>query len=96
MEQGLLVDPETADQAVLDMRQHGYWLTKAFLPGCGMWHEAQQRLDGKRVVRFRGPIASSRVVHRDWGVCTLICIGIENREYLDLVMPEVSRNDLFA
>ena len=95
MEQGLLTDSETPQQAILDMRQHGYWLTRDFLPGCGLWPEAQQRLDGKQSVRFCGVIATGRVIHRDWGVCTLLCIGTENRQYVDLVLPNESRNDLF-
>jgi hypothetical protein len=52
-------------------------------------------LDGKINVTFRGLIACGRTISRDDGVATLICIGVGNREYIDLVIPEVKRNDLF-
>lgn len=94
-EQQLLVDQETPQQAVHDMRERGYWLTAAFLPSCGMWKDAQKRLDGKQGVRFCGLIATGRVVSRNGSTCTLLCIGIENETYIDLIIPDESRNDLF-
>lgn len=95
MEQTLLIDEETPRQAVEDMRTVGYWLTDAFLPSCGFWFESQRRLDGKRLVRFCGPIATGRVVTRKGRTCTLVCLGVGNGEYIDLVIPEKSRHDLF-
>lgn len=91
----LFTDEDTPQQALRDMRTHGYWLTKDFLPSCGMWQEAQQRLDGKHSVRFRGLIATSRVCHRDHGIFTLLCIGVGNGEFVDLVIANESRADLF-
>jgi error-prone DNA polymerase len=91
-EQSLLKEPT----AIEDFKERGYWLTEEFLPSCGLWYEPQLRLDGKRTVRFRGIIASGRQISRDYGIATLICLGIGNREYLDLVIPDQKRGDLFA
>jgi len=94
-EQLLLTDEETPQQAIRDMKELGYWLTDAFLPGCGLWKDSQTRLDGITTVRFRGLIATGRVVHRARGTCTLVCLGIANGEYIDLVLPDETRHDLF-
>ena len=91
-EQTLLKEPTVIE----DFKERGYWLTEEFLPSCGLWYEPQLRLDGKRTVQFRGLIASGRQISRDYGVATLICLGIGNREYLDLVIPDQKRGDLFA
>jgi DNA polymerase III alpha subunit len=79
---------------VEDYRRLGYWCAEEFLPGCGVWPAAQKRLDGKESVRFRGLIASGRTVTRDWGSCTLVCMGVGNREYVDLILPDQKRSDL--
>lgn len=81
--------------SVEEFRQFGFWTGETFLPTCGMWMKSQQRLDGKKECSFRGLIATCRTIHRDWGNCTLICLGIENRRYIDLVIPEKHRSDLF-
>ena len=78
-----------------EYREIGYWTQEEFMPSCGIWIEGQQRLDGKKLCRFRGLIASGRTITRDWGKCTLICLGVENRRYIDLVLPEEHRGDLF-
>ena len=82
-------------QPVEEYKQLGYWTAEEFLPGCGLWKDAQQRLDGKVPVTFRGVIACGRTVSRDSTTCTLICIGVQNREYIDIVIPDVARGDLF-
>lgn len=81
--------------AVQEYRHLGYWSSETFFPGCGLWKQAQQRLDGKQEFRFRGLIATCRTIKRDWGKCTLICLGVANRHYIDLVIPENHRSDLF-
>jgi len=91
-EQSLLVEPT----ALNDFKERGYWLTEEFLPSCGLWTESQLRLDGKRTVKFRGIIASCRQINRDYGIATLICLGIGNRDFVDLVIPDQKRGDLFA
>jgi DNA polymerase III alpha subunit len=89
-EQSLLVEPNSINE----YKELGYWTGEKFLPSCGLWADAQQRLDGKKVYKFRGLIATGRTVTRDWGVCTLICIGVDNQKYIDLVLPEQKRPDL--
>ncbi len=93
----------TAEQRLLvplppikELREYGYWTSQEFLPSCGLWMDAQQRLDGKKTCKFRGLIATCRAIKRDWGDCTLICLGVENRRYIDLVIPDAHRKDLFS
>ena len=93
-EQTFLINVDTPKHAVEDLRQHGYWLSADFLPSCGVWNDAQTRLDKKRPVKFRGLIASGRSVQRDGSLCTLLCIGVENGVFYDLVLANESRNDL--
>jgi hypothetical protein len=100
-EQMILFEKEDSDeQNIRDAQQLGYWLSDRFLPNCGMWMEAQQTLDSyfrfaaPKRVRFRGLIATGRIVRRD-GLVTLLTIGVANRHYLDLVIPDKARNDLF-
>ena len=91
-EQTLLKQPTAAQE----FKELGYWTGADFLPTCGMTLDTQTRLDGKRTCSFRGIIACGRQISRDYGVATLICIGIGNREYLDLVIPNQKRGDLFG
>jgi DNA polymerase III alpha subunit len=87
-----------------DMKEIGYWISESFLPNCGLWFEAQQTIEhwfgskkeqGQRKVRFRGLIATGRVLRRD-GLATLLTIGVENGKYIDLVYPDHERGDLFG
>jgi hypothetical protein len=87
-----------------DMRDHGYWLSEAFLPNCGIWPESQQTLQHwfgstkeqhQTRVKFRGIIATSRVIRRD-GLVTLLTIGVDNQRYVDLIYPDVDRSELFS
>ncbi len=94
-EQMLLTNEDTPTQAIQDMKALGYWLTEEFLPGCHVTMDTQKRLDGKTKVKFRGLIATGRTVQRNGTVCTLVCIGIENSRYYDLVLADVARSDLF-
>ena len=78
-----------------EIKELGYWTQEEFLPKCGMWKDSQTRLDNKTLVRFCGPIATGRVVDREWGEATMVCIGIGNKRYMDLLIPEKRRSDLF-
>ncbi len=79
-----------------EYRLYGYWTSEEFLPSCGLWRSGQRRLDdSKQFVRFRGLIACGRTVTRGWGQCTLLCVGVGNREYVDVVIPNAHRGDLF-
>lgn len=80
---------------IKEFRQYGYWTSEEFLPGCGVFQDPQTRLDGRKGFFFRGLIASCRAITRDWGACTLICLGVDNRKYIDLVIPGNHRTDLF-
>lgn len=89
-EQILLAQPNSINE----YKELGYWTEEQFLPRCGLWLEAQKRLDGKKVYNFRGLIATARTVSRDGSLCTLICIGVDNEKYIDLVIPDQKRHDL--
>lgn len=96
----LFTNTESDEQNIRDAQQVGYWLGERFLPNCGMWIEEQQTLHSyfgsrpTKQVKFRGIIATGRILRRD-GIATLLTIGIANRHYIDLVIPEKARNDLF-
>jgi DNA polymerase III alpha subunit len=94
-EQTLLIDDTNPKQAIRDMKNIGYWLTDDFLPSCGVWNDKQTRLDKKKIVKFCGIIATGRTVQRDGNTCTLLCIGVANGVYYDLVIANNARNDLF-
>jgi hypothetical protein len=90
-------------QNILDMKNIGYWLSEDFLPNCGVWPLSQQTLhkwfgssqeQHQTSVKFRGIIATGRILRRD-GLVTLLTIGVENKRYIDLVYPDVARDDLF-
>ena len=91
------------EQAITDMKRLGYWLSSEFLPNCGVWPESQQTLHNwfgsqreqqQVTVKFRGIIATGRILRRD-GLVTLLTIGVDNKRYIDLVFPDVARDDLF-
>jgi hypothetical protein len=90
-EQMYLQDPTPVEE----VKQYGYWTSEEFFPTCGLWMDGQQRLDKKQTCRFRGLIATCRTISREWGKCTLICLGIGNRKYIDLVIPKHHRSELF-
>jgi DNA polymerase III alpha subunit len=79
-----------------EFKELGYWCSEIFMPTCGFWLDSQLRLDGVRTVRFRGIIACGRTIARECGNATLICIGTDNNEYVDLVIPDQTRGDLFG
>lgn len=78
-----------------EFREYGYWTSEEFLPCCGLVMDSQRRLDGKKKCKFRGLIASGRTITRDFGQCTMICLGVENRRYIDLIISGKHRGDLF-
>ena len=87
-----------------DMEQLGYWLSENFLPGCGIWPLSQQPLERwfgskqqmrQMEVRFCGVIAATRVLKRD-GLVSLITIGVDNQRYVDLVIPDEDKHEVFG
>lgn len=91
-EQTLLKNPSSIEE----FKKYGYWTSESFLPTCRVEIDPQLRLDGKRSVKFRGLIACGRTISRESGIATLICIGTGNHEYIDLVIPDKKRGDLFS
>ena len=91
------------EQDCQDMKQLGYWLSEEFLPNCGVYPKSQQSLlhwfgtsqqQHQTEVTFRGVIATGRILRRD-GLVSLLTIGVANSRYVDLVIPDVARDDLF-
>jgi error-prone DNA polymerase len=91
------------EQDIRDMKEYGYWISDRFLPSCGIWPESQQTLERwfgspkeqhQTNVRFRGVIATSRVLRRD-GLVTLLTIGVANHHYVDLVYPDIDASSMF-
>ena len=87
-----------------DMKDYGYWLSDKFLANCGVWPDKQQTLEkwfgtskeqSQTKVRFRGLIATSRVIRRD-GLVTLLTIGVANGHYIDVIYPEIDYSSLFS
>jgi hypothetical protein len=78
-----------------DLKNHGTWFGPDFLPGCRLWdHQTLLNKKGAIRVRFCGPIASGRVTNIDpTKTLTVICIGVGNQHYVDLVV-EGKRSDL--
>jgi DNA polymerase III alpha subunit len=95
---------DSKQQDFNDMRDHGYWLSDEFLPHCGIWPQSQQTLErwfgttkeqNQVKVKFRGILATGRVIRRD-GLVTLLTIGVANSHYVDLVYPDVDAASLLT
>jgi len=69
-----------------DFRKYGYWLSDAFFPSCYLKRNVLH-------VEFRGLIAIGRVVYKS--NVTFITIGYENQKYVELVIANKKRTDLF-
>ena len=82
-EQMLLVSDSSPNQILKDMITRGYWLSKEFFPGCGfnVYNDGDETL-----AAFTGIVATGRITHG----MTLICIGVENERFIDLVVPGVN------
>jgi DNA polymerase III alpha subunit len=94
-EQQVLLPDENPRQMLCDLKNHGTWFGPDFLPGCRLWdHQTLLNKKGAIRVRFCGPIASGRVTNIDpTKTLTVICIGVGNQHYVDLVV-EGKRSDL--
>jgi error-prone DNA polymerase len=99
----MLHQEKEKEQDLRDMKDYGYWISDRFLPSCGIWLESQQTLERwfgspkeqhQTNVRFRGLIATSRVLRRD-GLVTLLTIGVANHQYVDLVYPDIDASGVF-
>ncbi len=76
-------------QDLEDFRALGFWLSEAFLPGCGTWPGSKPGL-----TKFRGPVACGRILRRD-ATTTLLTVGVGNATYIDMAIPRQARGDLF-
>lgn len=95
---------DTVQQDFNDMRDYGYWTSENFLQGCGIWPESQQTLERwfgttqeqkQTNIRFRGLIATARVLRRD-GLVSLLTIGVNNSHFIDLVYPDIDCSSMFS
>lgn len=82
-EQMILVGDSIPSQIEKDMRTLGYWLTEDFFPGCdfNLYKEGDEVM-----AAFTGLVATGRITHG----MTLICIGVDNDRFIDLVVPGVN------
>jgi len=71
---------------ISDFRNYGYWLSDSFFPSCYLKRNVLH-------VEFRGLIAVGRVVYKS--NVTFITIGYENQKYVELVIANKKRTDLF-
>jgi DNA polymerase III alpha subunit len=69
-----------------DFRKYGYWLSDTFFPTCYMKRNCLE-------IEFRGLIAIGRVLYKS--NVTFITVGYDNQKYLELVIPNKKRTDLF-
>jgi error-prone DNA polymerase len=82
-EQMLLVSDSSNTQIMKDMLSLGYWLSEEFFPGC----EFSLYKEGDEIMAaFTGLVATGRVTHG----MTLICVGVDNDKFIDLVVPGVN------
>ena len=96
-EQQVLLPDDNPRQMLCDLKNHGTWFGADFLPGCRLWdHQTLLHKKSTVRVRFCGPIASGRVTNIDpTKTLTVICIGVGNQHYVDLVV-EGKRSDLLS
>ena len=71
---------------ISDFRNYGYWLSDLFFPSCYMKRNCLE-------VEFRGLIAIGRVLYKT--DTTFLTIGYDNQKFLELVIPNKKRTDLF-
>jgi hypothetical protein len=84
MLQTFLIEPVKND--ISDFRKYGYWLSDSFFPTCYMKRNVLE-------IEFRGLIAIGRVLYKN--SMTFITVGYDNQKYLELVIPNKKRTDLF-
>lgn len=85
-EQLLLCNENTAKQIRKDMIELGYWLTPCFFPGCSVKVFKEHPEDKEILATFNGLVATGRISHG----LTLLCIGVDNGRYIDLVVQTIS------
>jgi DNA polymerase III alpha subunit len=85
-EQMLLCNEDTDKQMLSDMLSLGYWCSARFFPGCEMKIYKEHPEDRDILAAFSGIVATGRISH---GI-TMICIGVGNDRFIDLVVQGTS------
>jgi error-prone DNA polymerase len=80
-EQMILGSDDSLIQIESDMYKLGYWLDEKFFPGCELKLYKEQG-NTHITAAFCGLVATGRMTHG----LTLLCIGVENGRYIDLVV----------
>jgi len=80
-EQMILGSDDSLVQIETDMYNLGYWCSEKFFPGCEINLYKEPGKDGLSA-SFSGIVATGRMTHG----LTLLCIGVENGRYIDLVV----------
>lgn len=81
-EEIIQLEPTDPAQILKDMLTYGYWLTRGFFPGSqfNIYEEGNEML-----ANFAGIVATGRITHG----MTLLCIGVDNDRFIDLVVPGI-------
>lgn len=85
-EQMLLFNEDTDKQMVSEMSSMGYWCSARFFPGCEIKVYKEKPDDKDILAAFSGIVATGRISH---GI-TMVCIGVDNERFIDLVVQGVS------
>jgi len=89
-EQMILGSDDSFGQIESDMTNLGYWCSEKFFPGCEL-KLYQEKGNTHITAAFCGLVATARMTHG----LTLLCIGVDNGRYIDLVVDNSDPN-LFA
>jgi DNA polymerase III alpha subunit len=80
-EQMILGSDDSLAQIEKDMYNLGYWCSEKFFPGCEL-NLYREEGDEHISATFSGIVATGRMTHG----LTLLCIGVDNGRYIDLVV----------
>ena len=90
-EQMILANENSLRQIETDMYGLGYWLSEEFFPGCEISLYKEKPDSREIMASFTGIVATGRMTHG----LTLLCIGVDNGRFIDLVV-DVSDPALFS
>ena len=94
-EPSIIQVPESVSQQIIrEYRTYGYWTTKEFMPTCRLTEIPYDGSDTRSRYRFRGVIATGRIVSRTSMTATMITLGYDNGCYMDLMISGMKRGDL--
>lgn len=90
-EQMILGSDSSLIQIEKDMYSLGYWCSESFFPGCELNLYTEAATAGKIKATFAGIVATGRLSNG----LTMLCIGVDNGRYIDLVVEHTDPG-LFA